>query len=154
MTQPGVIPSSDKYLGVEDPDGYQLWRVSCMKSQVIDYVKVLKKNGFVGQEFSYDSDKYFENQKMLSQYKVDLTNLNIKIMNTCFYNFQELFQALLHLKVMRTYVDGVLRFGIPPRFFMGILKPGKNQDQKIMAKLTTLFAEEHLKDMYGKKEDA
>jgi V-type H+-transporting ATPase subunit C len=67
---------------------------------------------------------------------VDLTNINIKIMTTCLYNFDELFQALMHLKVMRVYVDGVLRFGIPPKFFMGILKPQKNQDKKIMDKMT------------------
>jgi hypothetical protein len=32
----------------------------------------------------------------------------------------------MHLKIMRTFVDGVLRFGIPPKFFIGIIKPGKN----------------------------
>lgn len=55
---------------------------------------------------------------------------------------------------MRTFIDGVLRFGIPPKFFMGIVKPVKNADSKIMSKLTTTFAEDHLKDMYGQKEDA
>lgn len=47
----------------------------------------------------------------------------MKIIKQCFHNFQELFSALIHLKVMRTYVDGVLRFGIPPKFFMGVVKP-------------------------------
>jgi V-type H+-transporting ATPase subunit C len=65
-----------------------------------------------------------------------------------------MFQALLHLKIMRTYIDGVLRFGIPPKFFMGIIKPNKNADSKIMSKLTDSFCEEHLKDMYGGKEEA
>jgi hypothetical protein len=55
---------------------------------------------------------------------------------------------------MRTFIDGVLRFGIPPKFFMGIIKPTRNSDAKIMQKLTDVFAEEHLKDMYGQKEDA
>jgi len=78
----------------------------------------------------------------------------MKIMNTCFYNFQQLFNGLLHLKIMRTFIDGVLRFGIPPKFFMGIVKPAAKSDGKIMNKLTTTFAEEHLKEMYGQKEDA
>jgi len=154
MTQPGVVPNSDKYLGKEDPEGNQLWRVTVVKSQAADYIKVLKKNGFMAQQFEYDAEKYVENQKKMSQYQVELTNINIKIMTTSLYNFDELFQALLHLKVMRVYVDGVLRFGIPPKFFMGIIKPQRNMDQKIMAKLTNAFAEDHLKDMYGKKEDA
>ena len=55
---------------------------------------------------------------------------------------------------MRTYIDGVLRFGIPPVFLMGIIKPVKNMDEKIKARLTESFAEAHLKDMYGQKEEA
>ena len=72
----------------------------------------------------------------------------------CFYNFQELFTALVHLKIMRTYVDGVLRFGIPPKFYLGIVKPNKNAEKKILDKMLNVFAEEHLKEMYGEKQDA
>ena len=50
----------------------------------------------------------------------------------------------MHLKIMRTYIDGVLRYGIPPKFYMGILKPAKGQDKKIMDKMLKIFAEEHL----------
>jgi len=81
----------------------------------------------------------------------------MKIKNICFFNFQQLFNGLLHMKIMRTFIDGVLRFGIPPKFFLGILKPEKkekNAEQRIMSKLTSVFAEEHLKEMYGQKEDA
>jgi hypothetical protein len=66
MNQPGVVPSSDKYLDSEDPDGNQLWRVTCMKEQVIDYIKVMRKNGFLCQQFEYDAVKYMENQKLQS----------------------------------------------------------------------------------------
>jgi hypothetical protein len=55
---------------------------------------------------------------------------------------------------MRTYIDGVLRFGIPPVFLMGFIKPAKNMEEKIKARLTDAFSEEHLKDMYGQKEEA
>lgn len=60
-SQPGVVPESDKYLSIDDPDGNQLWRVTCVKEQVVDYIKVMKKNGFPCQEFNYDADKYIEN---------------------------------------------------------------------------------------------
>ena len=65
--------------------------------------------------------------------------------------FGELFQALVHLKIMRVFIDGVLRFGIPPKFFLCIMKPEKNKDKKVMDALEAQFAEEHLKDMYGEK---
>ena len=47
---------------------------------------------------------------------------------------------------MRTYIDGVLRFGIPPKFYVAIMKPNKGSDQKIFDKMTSLFGEEHLKE--------
>ena len=59
----------------------------------------------------------------------------------------------MHLKVMRTYIDGVLRFGIPPKFYLGIIKPGKGQEKKITTGLMEAFADPTMKDMYGTKED-
>jgi hypothetical protein len=56
---------------------------------------------------------------------------------------------------MRVYIDGVLRFGIPPEFLMGIIKPTDSKaEEKIKAKLTEEFSEAHLKEMYGQKEEA
>lgn len=55
---------------------------------------------------------------------------------------------------MKVFIDSVLRFGIPPKFFMGIIKPGKGQEAKIRKGLSDKFAEEHLKEMYGEKMDA
>jgi len=70
-------------------------------------------------------------------------------------NFAELFQGLMHLKIMRCYIDGILRFGVPVRFYMGIIKPeGVRNDAKILQKLEQSFAEDHLKEMYGAKQDA
>lgn len=34
------------------------------------------------------------------------------------------------------------------------MKPERNRDKKVMDGLATHFAEEHLKDMYGEKQDA
>ena len=41
---------------------------------------------------------------------------------------------------MRTYIDGVLRFGIPPKFFLGSIKSNnKNYDAKILQRLEDAF---------------
>jgi V-type H+-transporting ATPase subunit C len=64
---------------------------------------------------------------------VDYDTLSDKILKLCQFNFKELFVALVHLKVMRTYIDGVLRFGIPPKFFLGVIKPSaKVNEAKIL----------------------
>lgn len=84
---------------------------------------------------------------------MELNTLNMKLLKECRAFFGELFQALIHLKIMRVFIDGVLRFGIPPKFFMCIMRAEKDKDGKIMNALSNYFAEEHLKDMYGEKTD-
>lgn len=37
-------------------------------------------------------------------------------------NFSELFQLLVHLKVVRTYVESVLRYGLPAAYFVAVVK--------------------------------
>ena len=37
-------------------------------------------------------------------------------------NFSELFQLLVHLKVVRAYVESVLRYGLPASYFAAIVK--------------------------------
>jgi V-type H+-transporting ATPase subunit C len=60
----------------------------------------------------------------------------------------------MHLKVMRTYIDGVLRFGIPPNFYIGVIKPLKIHEKKILQVLSENFCDPAMKDMYGSKEDS
>ena len=114
----------------------------------------MKKNGFLCQEFLYDGDAYVANKNLEASLKREMRTCNEQLILKSHYNFMELFQALMHMKIMRTFIDGVLRFGIPPTFVMGVISPTKNCEEKIKQNLTTLFAEEHLKDMYGAKEEA
>lgn len=71
-----------------------------------------------------------------------------------YYAFSELFIALMHLKVMRAFIDGVLRFGIPPKFYIGIVRPNKGQEKVVLQKLNEKFEDPTMKGMYGSKEDA
>jgi len=152
---PGVVPMSSKYLDLEDPDGNQLWRITAMTDHVSGYLRVLKKAGFQCQEFTFDSDAYSANKNLESQLKNDLRTSNEKLYNKCKKSFEELFTALVHLKIMRTYVDGVLRFGIPPNFLLGIIKPSNSKaEERVKHKLTEAFSEAHLMGMYGQKEEA
>lgn len=150
-----MVPFSDEHLKpVTDSDGNMLFTIVCMKDAVNDYIKVLKKQGYPAQTFDCNPDKYIQDLEMKTKLEMELNTLNMKLMKECKAYFGETFQALIHLKIMRVFIDGVLRFGIPPKFYMCIMKPERNKDKKIMEGLEREFAEEHLKDMYGEKTDA
>jgi hypothetical protein len=76
---PGVIPSSDKYLDKEDPDGNQLWRLTVMTDHAHGYIRVMKKQGFMCQEFTFDSDAYTANKNLESKLKQELRSQNEKL---------------------------------------------------------------------------
>ena len=59
----------------------------------------------------------------------------------------------MHLKLMRAFIDGVLRFGIPPRFYLGIVRPAKGQEKAIQLILNEKFEDKAMSGMYGTKED-
>jgi hypothetical protein len=57
----------------------------------------------------------------------------------------------MHLKVLRAYVDGVLRFGIPPKFYIGLVMPRKGFEKQVLQEMTKVLAEESMMEMYGEK---
>jgi hypothetical protein len=57
----------------------------------------------------------------------------------------------MHLKVLRAYVDGVLRFGIPPKFYIGLVMPKKGFEKQVLQEMTKVLAEESMMEMYGEK---
>lgn len=150
----GVVPRSARQLDVEDKDGNQLFRVVVMENSVDSFLpKCKQKLGFLAKVFNYDEEGY---QKDLEEAKViegKLNKLTGKLEKRCYYSFSELYVSLIHLKVMRAYIDGVLRFGIPPKFLLTVVHSKEGNEKKILKSLTELFADPKQKGMYGTKEE-
>ena len=60
--KPGAVPSSAQSLGLQDNDENILYAVTCVKEDVNDYIKVLKKGGFFAQQFDYDLNAHNQKQ--------------------------------------------------------------------------------------------
>jgi hypothetical protein len=69
---PGVVPGSAKFLNEHDEEGNQLYRITTLTNQTVDYIRLLKKNGFQAQKFDYDVKQYMENQALEAKLKLDL----------------------------------------------------------------------------------
>ena len=62
--------------------------------------------------------------------------------------------ALMHLKVIRAFIEGVLRFGIEKRFMIGLVCPKRGAERPILLQMNECLAEAHLREYYGEKMDA
>lgn len=127
-----VIPKSAKYTGIEDKDGYQLWRIVVLKDRAQDYIKKSKERQLLFKAFDYNYEKYQEELKERTRLEHAMDLARNKLAQKSLFAFSELYIALIHLKVMRAFIDGVLRFGIPAMFAMAIVHPIKNQEKVVL----------------------
>lgn len=134
-----------------DKDKNCIYRVVAFKNQVEDVIKALRRGGFTAREFVYNYDQFIEDEKKCVQLREQLDNCQQELKQTATLGHQELFVALMHFKVIRAYIDGVLRFSIPPVFFMGVVMPSKGHDKKVLNELMKVTAEKGLEEMYGEK---
>jgi len=104
-------------------------------------------------KFVYDYEKYKADLHQKTVLETSFEQQKHHLSGRCYFAFSELFIALMHLKVMRAFIDGVLRFGIPPRFYIGIVKPNKGHEKQVLIKLSETFADKAMAEMYGTKED-
>ena len=150
----GIVPRSARNLDVEDKDGNTIFRVVVMENSADSFlIKCKQRIGYTAKLFKYDEEGY---QKDLEEAKViegKLNKLTGKLEKRCYYAFSELYVGAIHLKVMRAYIDGVLRFGIPPKFLLTVVHAKSGNDRKILKSLTDLYSDPKMKGMYGSKEE-
>lgn len=61
--------------------------------------------------------------------------------------------ALMHLKVIRAFIEGVFRYGIDKNFMIGLVCPRKNAEKSILMEMADLLAENGMREYYGEKMD-
>lgn len=127
---PGVIiPDSVKKLNMADKDKNEVHRIVVYKAQLDDAIKAVRKAGYTAREFLYNSQKFAEDEQERITLKATLENSRTAMHQTASNAHEELFIALMHFKVIRAYIDGVLRFGIPPKFWLGVVMPRKGAEK-------------------------
>lgn len=149
-----IAPDAFKPLGIEDKDGNAVYRIIVMKNSAEDVIKACRRKGVTARPFSYDKEKWQHDNEQRQLLKENLENKTTSIKTLATDSFQELFAALMHLKVIRAYIDGVLRFGVPPKFYLGVVFPGKGQERTVLHDMNQALVDETMKDMYGEKLDA
>jgi len=124
-----IVPDAPLSLSISDKEGNQVYRIIVYKAQSEDVIKALRKKGYVTKNFVYNKAHWEQENTDRSRLKLEVENATTQLCKVAVGAFQQLFVALMHLKVVRAYIDGVLRFGIPPKFYIGIIFPKKNHEK-------------------------
>jgi len=136
-------------LSIVDKDRYQLVRIICWREKAKEYCEKAKTHGLLVKQFDYNPEKFNEELKELTKIEHALQLSNTKLTGKSRHAFSELYIALVHMKVMRAFIDGVLRFGIPITFAIAIVKPNPGQDKAILEALNREFIDKQFSDMFS-----
>lgn len=150
-----AVPECQTDLGITDNEKNGVYRIVVMRKYAEDVIKALRRQGVVGKIFDYDIKEWQKEKNELEIVKEKYDNKFNQVNQIATDAFQEAFSSLMHLKVVRAYIDGVLRFGIEAKkFTMAVVTPRKGTEKSILLQMTDHLAEANLKEMYGEKMDA
>lgn len=136
-----VVPDSAELI-YEDNDS-ALYNVVVLKKIADDFKSNCLKKKYVVREFSYDKEKA-ELSKLQKEEMIEkLDRTKHELIDWCNMAFSECFTAWIHLKVIRVYVESILRYGLPPNYTVTLLKIKKNEKK----------VHKYFRDNYGHLED-
>ena len=82
---------------------------------------------FILRDFTYDEGAVVKQQQELQYAEVTERELWTELLRLSRTNFSEAFQVLVHLKVVRLFVESVLRYGLPAEFTGVVVKVRHNR---------------------------
>ncbi len=163
----GVVPGSLRKFNYKDKDGYVIYRFMVMTlvkpqvpagnkamtamEQVVANCKELK---VTVRDFKYDPEESQRKTKAALELKAESSQSYVEMKNKCLLGYDDLYQAYVHLKVLRFTIDQSMRFGQSEPTLIAMLKPKNGMEKKVQSKLTDMFLEDQSqREMYGTKEE-
>lgn len=117
-------------------------------------IKACRKVGVTAKTFNYNRQAWEDDKRTLTQLKESFENKRTHLNQVATDLFQDGMVALMHLKVIRAFIEGALRFGLQKEFVIGLVCPKRGAERVILSQLNTCLAEENLREYYGEKMDA
>lgn len=118
-----VVPRSSRRLAADEE--FALFNVTVFKKVKEEFVNKCRENKYVVREFTWDAELVERQRAELEEANVSEKELWTELLRLARTNFSEAYMVLMHLKVIRTFVESVLRFGLPAEYFGVVVKVSK-----------------------------
>ena len=96
-----------------------------------EFVKACREKRFVVRQFVYDPDQASNTAMALEQLQVEVDGMRTGLTRWCKTHYGEAFVAWMHIKVIRVFVESVLRYGLPVDFTAVLYKALKGKDSEL-----------------------
>jgi len=101
----------------------------------------LKEKKFSLREFSYDGNKSNSIDRQIEVAKQQVDQTRTSIIRWCQTHYGEVYSGWIHLKVIRGFVESVLRYGLPVNFVSIFVEPNMQKERQIKASLLTTVSQ-------------
>lgn len=100
-----------------------------------EFNKACKEKRFFVREFTWDPEQASKASMQLEQLKVEVDGMKSALLRWCKNHYGDAFVAWMHIKVIRVFVESVLRYGLPVDFTAVLYKVGKGKESDLISSL-------------------
>ncbi|KAI5119923.1 hypothetical protein M0805_000888 [Coniferiporia weirii] len=133
-----VVPRSSRLITSDDE--FSLFGVVVFRRVKDEFTQKCRENKFLARDFVYSNEMASKHQQELEIAGLTEKELWTELLRISRTNFSEALQLLVHLKVVRLFVESVLRYGLPANYVGIVIKPEPKTQKKVLSTLTAHFA--------------
>lgn len=106
------------------------------------FSKILREKRYaVRENFTHDPSQQGKSAMKMEQLQVEVDNMRSGLTRWCKTHFGEAFVAWMHIKVIRVFVESVLRYGLPVDFTAVLYKVTSGKEVMLVNALDKTFGE-------------
>jgi V-type H+-transporting ATPase subunit C len=97
-----------------------------------EFAKVVRDKRYVLRNFEWDPTQASKSSMELEQLRVEVDGMKSALMRWCKNHYGDAFVAWMHIKVIRVFVESVLRYGLPVDFTSVLYKVNPHKDSDLV----------------------
>ncbi|BFZ57607.1 Vacuolar ATP synthase subunit C [Savitreella phatthalungensis] len=137
-----VVPRSSTKISADSE--YALYSVVLFKKFASEFADRARDRKFIPRDFTYDAEEARKARQQYETAQQDEKRQWGEVLRLCSASFSDAFVLWIHVKALRTFVEAVLRYGLPPNFAAAVITPAKGKDKQLSKALAQKY--EYLAD--------
>jgi hypothetical protein len=108
---------------VTDKEGNTLWTVTVFRSIAESFIqKARNVSKIYVRQFDYDEKSCLEERKKRGELAEKIKTVETDLKKSCEIVYSALFECLMHLKILKSHVECVLRWSVPPKYSLCVVQ--------------------------------
>ncbi|KAF8350269.1 hypothetical protein F5887DRAFT_1070462 [Amanita rubescens] len=133
-----VVPRSARQITSDDE--FALYGVVVFRRVHDEFIQKCRDNKYIVRDFVFSEEEVEKQRSGLEDADATEKELWTELLRLSRVNFSESFQVFVHLKVLRLFIESVLRYGLPAQYIGIVVKPEPKTTKKVFNTLQAQFA--------------